>query len=180
MEQENNKKEQKGQFQMLYRETLASLNEERDKRREAAVATRTELQNAREEKEDAKEEAAMLRAELDVVKLRAAELDRAYHNDLRIEKEKEEQLEKELAALKNDGLWQEKLRGLEGQVCDENKKGSFSFFLLSSDCAASHCRGGGFASRTSGTSRSGQIASHRQTNCCHGRQLQTHDKARRL
>ena len=106
-----------GQFQMLYRETLASLNEERDKRREAAVATRTELQNAREEKEDAKEEAALLRAELDVQKRRAAELDRAYQNDLRIEKEKEAQLELALASLKQSpSTWQEQVEALQRQV----------------------------------------------------------------
>lgn len=105
-----------GQFQLLYRETLASLNEERDKRREAAVATRTELQNAREEKEDAKEQAAMLRAELDVFKLRAAELERAYQNDLRIEKEKEEQLEKELATLKRGGVLEARVKSLEQEV----------------------------------------------------------------
>ncbi len=105
-----------GQFQMLYRETLASLNEERDKRREQTVSAHTELQNAREEKEDAKELAATLRAELDVHKLRAAELERAYQNDLRIEKEKEALLEKEVARLKHEHKWQEQVDELRAEL----------------------------------------------------------------
>ncbi len=105
-----------GQFQMLYRETLASLNEERDKRREQAVSAHTELQNAREEREDAKELAASLRAELDVHKMRAAELERAYQNDLRIEKEKEAQLEKEVARLKQDHKWQQEVDKLRAEL----------------------------------------------------------------
>ncbi len=105
-----------GQFQMLYKETLASLNDERDKRRQEAVTAKTELQIAREEKEDAKEEAATLRAELEMQKRRAAELDRAYQNDLRIEKEKEELLEKELARLKQDGVWQQQIDELQRKI----------------------------------------------------------------
>jgi DNA repair exonuclease SbcCD ATPase subunit len=105
-----------GQFQMLYRETLNSLNEERDKRREQAVSAHTELQNAREEKEDAKELAATLRAELDVHKLRAAELERAYQNDLRIEKEKEALLEREVARLKDGHKWQEQVDELRAEL----------------------------------------------------------------
>jgi len=91
-----------GHFQNLYRETLAALQQEQQQRREAAVASRTELQNTRELVEDAREDSASLRAELDMMRLRLAELDRAYQNDLRIEKEKEAQLEHEVRKLRSE------------------------------------------------------------------------------
>ena len=92
-----------GQFQMLYRETLAALNEEQEKRRDAAVAARTELQNTRELIEDAKEDSASLRAELEMLKLRQVELDKAYQNALRM-------LEKEVRLLRGNELAEEVAR----------------------------------------------------------------------
>lgn len=63
-----------GQFQLLYKETLQALNEERDARREAAMSARTELQNVREELDAAVEDAVGLRADVEVRKLREKSL----------------------------------------------------------------------------------------------------------
>ena len=58
----------------------------------------------------------MLRAELETQKMRAAELERAYQNDLRIEKGKEELLEKELARLKQENKWQTMVDELQAEL----------------------------------------------------------------
>lgn len=101
---------------MLYRETLAALNEEQEKRREAAVAMRTELLNTKELVEDAKEESASLRAELEVLRMRQVELEKAYQNDLRIEQEKEALLEKELRHLRNENALAKRVAELEAEI----------------------------------------------------------------
>ncbi len=89
-----------GQFQLLYKETLLALNEERDARHKIAVSTRTEVQNLREELDDAREEAMGLRADVEVRRLREASLSSAYDNELRIERDKERQMELLVGTLK--------------------------------------------------------------------------------
>jgi hypothetical protein len=107
-----------GQFQMLYQETLRELNAERDRRHETAVSVRTEMQNLREEVEDAKEEAAGLRCELELFRRREADLEQGYQNDLKIEKEKEEMLEKELFEFRNESELYKKIQRLEAELSE--------------------------------------------------------------